>query len=52
MREQKYIPGLYQQQNNKPTKSFKFAQKMIKEGKYTLGIQTMSDYIYNNKRTI
>jgi|TARA_B110000438_G_C15721727_1_gene610148 hypothetical protein len=45
-------PGLYQQQNDKPTKSFKFAQKMIKEGRYTLGIQKLSDYIYNNKRTI
>ena len=42
-------PGLFQQQNDKPTKSFKFAQKMIKEGKYTLGIQKLSDYIYNNK---
>ena len=45
-------PGLYQQQNDKPTKSFEFAQKMIKEGKYTLGIQKLSDYIYNNKHTI
>ena len=50
--EQRYILGLYQQQNDKPTKSFEFAQKMIKEGRYTLGIQKLSDYIYNNKRTI
>ena len=44
-------PGLFQQQNDKPTKSFEFAQKMIKEGKYTLGIQKFSEYIYNNKPT-
>ena len=42
-------PGLWAKYNDKPTKSFKFAQKMLKEGKYTLGIQKMSEYIYNNK---
>ena len=46
-------PGLFQsRKNNEPPNSFKYSQKMFKEGKYTLGVQKMSDYIYNNKRTI
>ncbi len=42
-------PGLFQNIYKKQTKVYKFSKKMIKEGKYTLGIQKMSDYIYNNK---
>ena len=45
-------PNLFQQNFQKPGKSIKFARKMIKEGKYKLGVQKMSEYIYNNKHTI
>jgi len=45
-------PNLFQQKFHKPGKSIKFARKMIKEGKYKLGVQKMSEYIYNNKHTI
>jgi|TARA_B100000780_G_scaffold83508_1_gene57081 hypothetical protein len=45
------FPGLFQNKYTKPNKSFKWRQKMEKEGKYTLGLQKMSDYIYNNKPT-
>lgn len=45
-------PGLFQSEINEPPNSFKYSQKMFKEGKYKLGVQKLSDYIYNNKRTI
>jgi hypothetical protein len=43
-------PGLYQKKYTEPNEAFKWRQKMKKEGRYTLGLQKMSEYIYNNKQ--
>ena len=45
-------PGLYQRELLKENKSFKKHYQRIKDGKYTLGIQKVSEYIYNNKHRI
>ena len=42
-------PGLFQNVYKKPNKEFIKNKKFIDEGKYTLGLQKLSDYIYNNK---
>ena len=42
-------PGLFKKELKKEPNSFKWGRKMINKGKYTLGIQKLSEYIYNNK---
>ena len=45
-------PGLFQKELLEENKAFKWGRTMIKEGKYTLGIQKLSEYIYNNKHRV
>jgi hypothetical protein len=45
-------PGLFHKEWLEKNKTWKKYKKRTKEGKYTLGIQKMSDYIYNNKHAL